>query len=287
MPSIETAGSQAARPRAAFSSGPPADQVSTSLGHRSASPGLDDWRLLYGVGGVAAWVIVLLILVAIVAHVAWPPPPWTPGAAGEWFSYLQGNPLVGLINLDFAMEVGLVLSLPLYLALYIALRQDGHSLMLIGTVVALTGTLLHLLSNTALEMLMLSDAHATAATDAERAIYLGAGEGALSAYYGMLPGQLCPWLSGVFPHRLCHAPWNDLFAIGRKPRNRDRYRRIWVLLAGDRSRAVGPRCANDRDLECNGGCHPLPAGTEPLVLRSSRGTTSLGSSFFAGADRGT
>ncbi|HEX6305818.1 MAG TPA: hypothetical protein VFZ76_16600 [Anaerolineales bacterium] len=145
-----------------------------------------EWDLLYRVGALAAWVTALLIPVAIVSHIVWPPPPWAPGAAADWFAYIQGNSLAGLLNLDFAMEIGLVLSIPFYLALYVALRQTSRSLMVIATSVALLGTLLHLLSNTSLEMLMLSEAHATATTDVQRTFYLAAGEARLSAYYGMV-----------------------------------------------------------------------------------------------------
>lgn len=145
-----------------------------------------EWGLLYRIGAIAAWVTALLIPVAIISHIVWPPPPWAAGAAADWFAYIQDNLLAGLLNLDFAMEIGLVLSIFLYLALYVALRQTSRSLMMIATSVALLGTFLHLLSNTSLEMLMLSEAYATATTDMQRSIYLAAGEARLSAYYGMV-----------------------------------------------------------------------------------------------------
>jgi hypothetical protein len=145
-----------------------------------------DWGLLYRMGALAAWGTALLIPVAIVSHMVWPPPPWAAGAAADWFAYIRDNPLAGLLNLDFAMEIGLVLSIALYLALYVVLRQTGRSLMVIATSVALLGTFLHLLANTSLEMLMLSGAYTTAATDMQRIIYLAAGEARLSAYYGMV-----------------------------------------------------------------------------------------------------
>lgn len=158
----------------------------------ATAPGLDrsspqrKWRLLFQTGAAAAWVTVLLIPVAIVSHLLWPPPPWAPGAAGDWFAYLESNRVAGLLNLDFAMQVGLVLSVPLYLALYAALRQSSPSLALLATAVALLGTLLHLLSNTSLEMLAFSRSYAAATTEAQRTLYLAAGEAALSAYYGMV-----------------------------------------------------------------------------------------------------
>jgi hypothetical protein len=142
------------------------------------------WAWLYRVGGIAAVITVLLILVAVLAHLLWPPPPWAPGAVGDWYAYLRANPLAGLLNLDLAMAVGLVLAVPLYLALYVALRHASPSGVLLATAAALLATLLHLLSNTAVELLAFSEAHAAAPTETQRAVYLAAGEAALSAYYG-------------------------------------------------------------------------------------------------------
>jgi hypothetical protein len=72
------------------------------------------------------------------------------------------------------------------LAGYVALKEDSPSLMAMATSVALLGTLLHLLSNTAWELLKLSEAYAAATTDTQRTIYLAAGKARLSAYYGMV-----------------------------------------------------------------------------------------------------
>jgi len=114
------------------------------------------------------------------------PATLAPGAAAEWFAYLQDNTLAGLLNLDFAMEIGLVVSIPLYLSLYIALKQHNRSLMVIATSIAVLGIFLHILSNTAWEMLLLSEAHSTATTEMEQNIFLAAGEARLSSYYGMV-----------------------------------------------------------------------------------------------------
>jgi hypothetical protein len=82
------------------------------------------------------------------------------------------------------MLVGLVAVIPLYLALYLALRPTTPTLALVSSTTALLGTLLHILSNTSFELLSLSQSHGSASSDAQRAIYLAAGEAALSAYYG-------------------------------------------------------------------------------------------------------
>jgi hypothetical protein len=143
-----------------------------------------NWKGLYQTGSVAALVSVLLIPVAIISHIAWPPPAWSPGAAIDWFTLFQSNWLRGLLGLDLSILIGLVLGIPIFLALYVALRQEDQSAMAIATTIALIGTALHLTSNTAFEMLALSRGYAAAVTEAERTMFLAAGEATLAAYYG-------------------------------------------------------------------------------------------------------
>jgi hypothetical protein len=142
------------------------------------------WKGLYRAGGFAALFSVALILAAIIVHIAWPPPAWSAGAAIHWFTRFQDNWLLGLLGLDLLIVIGLVLGVPIFLALYVALRHAGESAMAIATTIALIGTVLHLTSNTALEMLSLSRAYAAATTEAQRAMFLAAGEATLAAYYG-------------------------------------------------------------------------------------------------------
>lgn len=142
------------------------------------------WKPLYLVGGVAALLSVVLMIAAIGAHLAWPPPAWTPGAAVAWFARFGESWLLGLVGLDLMIILGLVLGLPVTLALYVALRPAGQSMMLVATAMALLATVLHLVSNTAFEMLVLSNAYAVATTDLQRAAYVAAGEAMLAAYNG-------------------------------------------------------------------------------------------------------
>ena len=182
--SIAPAAPPPLRPAVGPAGAPPARHREVARSAALPAEGDASWAPFYRTAAWAASLTVLLIPVAIVSHVVWPPPPWAAGAAGEWFAYFVANPLAGLLNLDLAMLVGLVAAIPLYLALYLALRPAGPTLALVATTAALLGTLLHILSNTALELLSLSQSHAVATTDAQRAVYLAAGEAALSAYYG-------------------------------------------------------------------------------------------------------
>lgn len=142
------------------------------------------WKWLYRVGAIAAVITVLFIPIAIVSHLVWPPPPWAAGAAADWFAYFQNNWVAGLLNLDLLLAISLILSVPLYLALFVALRHASPSGMLIATAIALLGAVLHLATISAFEMQAFSQAHAAATTDAQRTMYLAAGEAILSGYYG-------------------------------------------------------------------------------------------------------
>ena len=61
------------------------------------------------------------------------PIPSRPGAAGEWFAYIQANPLAGALNLDLALAAGLVLAVPFHLALAVALWRTSPSGVVIAT----------------------------------------------------------------------------------------------------------------------------------------------------------
>lgn len=141
------------------------------------------WRGLYRTGGAAAVVMVALILVQITVYVGWPPPAFA-GPALPWFELLQDNRLLGLLSLDLLYLVDSALLVVMYLALYVALRRTSESAMLVGTVLGLVGVAAYYASNTAFEMLYLSNQYAAATTEAQRATFLTAGEAALAAYRG-------------------------------------------------------------------------------------------------------
>lgn len=124
-----------------------------------------------------------LILVQVTVYVAWPPPAFD-GPVLPWFELLQDNRLLGLLNLDLLYLVDSALLAVMYLALYVALRRTMESAMLVGTVLGLVGVAAYYASNTAFEMLYLSNQYAAATTGAERAAFLAAGEAALAAYRG-------------------------------------------------------------------------------------------------------
>lgn len=84
-----------------------------------------NWKVLYKVGGSAALIMVLIILTQFIVFIAWPPP--LEGSVLDWFRLFQDNWLLGLVSFEFLMIIYMVLSLFMFLALYIALRNVNLS----------------------------------------------------------------------------------------------------------------------------------------------------------------
>jgi hypothetical protein len=138
------------------------------------------WRGLYRAGGVAALSSALFIPIQIAVFLVWPLPDTVAG----WFRLLQENRLVGLVDLDLLLVADNLLLVMVLLALYAALRRVSPSGMAIATSLGLLGAVLFVVSNPAVEMLLLSERYAAAATAAQRAALLAAGEGLLATWQG-------------------------------------------------------------------------------------------------------
>jgi hypothetical protein len=138
------------------------------------------WHGLYKVGGAAALISVVLIPITIMAYIAWP----TPSTAIDSFTLFQNNRLAGLMSLDLMYLASNVLAIPVLLALYVALRRASESFMAIATALGFVGIVALFASRPAFDMLYLSDQYAAATTDAQRAMFLAAGEAMLAIFNG-------------------------------------------------------------------------------------------------------
>jgi len=141
------------------------------------------WKSLYRVGGTAALIAAVIFRRNLGAEISLFSKHAPPGTIIDWFTLLQNNRFLGLsyLNLfdiaDYAL-VGLM-----FLALYVALRRTNRSYMAIATTLGLAGIAVYFASNTALSMLSLSDQYAAATTDAQRAMFLAAGQAMLAINY--------------------------------------------------------------------------------------------------------
>jgi hypothetical protein len=131
-------------------------------------------------GGVSAVLMIVTIVTAIPAFIFSPPPT----TVLDWFTLFHENGLLGLLAMDLLMLAGIALSGLIYIALYGALRRANQPAMLLGMTIGLVGVTTYLASNTAFNMLSLSNQYAAASTDAERAQLLGAGKATLAIWQG-------------------------------------------------------------------------------------------------------
>ena len=184
----------------------PADQIVDSGSKDRA------WRRLYIAGGVAALIAVVFFrrhfgieMVAFRGFGIFDVPAVHPSSAAGWFTLLQDNALVGLLLFDVVDLVNYALVGLILLALYAALHRANRSAMAIATAFGLVGTAVYLASNQAFSMLSLSQRYAAATTDAQRAMFLAAGEallaihnpGAISQGTGYYVGYLLVLLAGL------------------------------------------------------------------------------------------
>ncbi len=78
------------------------------------------WGSLYRAGGVAALLAVALVLVEMIGFIASGTLPTT---VEGWFTLLQDNRLLGLVDLYLLEIIAWALFVPMFLALYKALKQ--------------------------------------------------------------------------------------------------------------------------------------------------------------------
>ncbi len=138
------------------------------------------WTWLYKIAAAAALLFVVFLPIQILVFFVSPPPDSVSG----WFALFQNNRLFGLLDLDLLLIVDQVLTMVIFLALYVALRETSESLMAVGLVIGLVSTVLFIASNPAFAMLSLSDQHAAAATDAQRDALLAAGQAVMVSWQG-------------------------------------------------------------------------------------------------------
>lgn len=139
----------------------------------------DRWRSLYKIGAVAAIITVIIIPVSIIAFFVWPLWP------DNILSVIQQDWLAGLMGLDFVYLFSSVFAIPLFLALYVTLKEIDEGWALLALTMGLVGLVCLVSARPIPEMFSLSDQYAAATTEAERATYLAAATSMLAHVHGM------------------------------------------------------------------------------------------------------
>jgi Domain of unknown function (DUF4386) len=160
------------------------------------------WNPLYRMGGGAALLAVVLILleaiVMIVIQMVWLNSGQFGASSGGqpstiigWFTLFQHQRLIGLLDaavLDIAVAALLG---PLFLALFVALRHVNTPWMTLTTVLAFIGIAAYVVTNNSFALLFASDQYAAATTNAQRSLFVTEGQATLA-----LGGNGLVWSNG-------------------------------------------------------------------------------------------
>jgi hypothetical protein len=138
------------------------------------------WKGLYKTGGIVAITLLVLTVAQAELFLVWAPPTTVEG----FFTLFQTNWLRGLLNLDLIYIVINMLLILIYLTLYIILKRTSELAVTIALVLGLVGIAAYFSSNTAFQMFSLSNQYAAAMTEAQKSVYLSAGQSMLSTYSG-------------------------------------------------------------------------------------------------------
>jgi hypothetical protein len=139
-----------------------------------------DRRLLYRIGAIAAiGLAAITVLHSVVFSVV-----GLPESVTAWFDLFDRNPVGGLLAFELLMVVYVIVSVPVVLALYTALRPTSPTLMGIYVAISVIGILAFIVGRPAFEMLALSNGYAAATSEAERAAYLAAGTATYAGFHG-------------------------------------------------------------------------------------------------------
>jgi hypothetical protein len=143
------------------------------------------WKQLYVAGGIAALIVAAMTVAGVITFLLWPPPE---GTVAVWFALFERNWLIGMLDLDLMVLLSFVANIPVILALYIALRRSGESLMALAATLALIAIATYFASSRLFEMLALSRQYAEATTDSQRAMLEAAAQSMLTTYLGQFGG---------------------------------------------------------------------------------------------------
>ena len=138
------------------------------------------WSWLYTIGGAAAVFAVAMIPIQLAVFIAW----GQPETARGWFTLFESNGFAGLLAFEMLFVVNAVLGIATTLALYVALRRVSESFMAIALVLGILEAVAFVVARPALEMLYLGNQYADATTEAQRALFLAAGETMLAISHG-------------------------------------------------------------------------------------------------------
>ena len=181
-------------------------QTGTTASESSLLNETSDWNGLFTIAGLSAVILLIYSLATMVLLIAI---GGQPESAQEGFQMLRENRLIGLLRLDLVTILILPLYYLLYVSFYRALRKFHPGFMLLALILGCAGVTLVLATPSAFAWLVLSDKYAAAASEADKALLLAAGEAVLAsdlwhgsgAILGGLLGQTAMFLTALLMSR--------------------------------------------------------------------------------------
>lgn len=128
------------------------------------------WSNLCKLGGIASFVIVLILIGEILVYAIIP----DRSAPNEIIALFQQAPLAGLLFFDLLGMISYILFIPLIISLYVVLRKLNETIMILATLLFLIGVAVFFANNTGFSVLSLSHQFDMARTQEEMDMILAA-----------------------------------------------------------------------------------------------------------------
>jgi hypothetical protein len=138
------------------------------------------WKNIYKIATISAITIVVLIPIQILIFMVNPPPT----EVIDYFKLFKNNSFLGLLSFDLLLVVDYILMIPIFLALYIALRRISESFITLGTIIGFIAIVTYFSSNTAFNMLYLSQQYQDATTELQKSLLLASSHSMLAIFQG-------------------------------------------------------------------------------------------------------
>ncbi|MBN2502260.1 MAG: hypothetical protein JXB38_15865 [Anaerolineales bacterium] len=136
------------------------------------------WKALYKSGGIAVLAQIGCFVTSMVVAFTLGREPAT---AQEYFTILQNDRLAGILRLDFTSVINVALFTISSFAIFAALQSNKRMYAGLGVVMIAVGIALGLGTHSAFSMIHLADKYAAATTEAQRVMYLTAGEATIAS----------------------------------------------------------------------------------------------------------
>lgn len=139
-----------------------------------------NWDKLCKIGGITAFIVVLIIPIQVIVFAVYSPPVSTKG----FIALFHENWVIGLLSLDFLYYINNTLLILVYLGLFASLRKTDFANMLIAVIIGLIGIASYFASTVGFEMMSLSKQYYLTTSVEVKQQLLAAGHGLLAKYKG-------------------------------------------------------------------------------------------------------